>query len=110
MSIQNLYDKTAVVKRLSDLGNGTQGYITVLDGVGCCMQPLDDAYTEDISGNFGKDSMLFTDVADILEGDIMIIDGINYKIVGAESFNFLGVDRHMELRIRRANDETNTGQ
>lgn len=110
MPIEAMFDKTAAVKRLSDLGNGTQGYTTHITSMDCHVQPLDDAYNEDIRGNFGKDWMMFCTVQDILEADVVVVDGINYRVVGVESFAFMGSDRHMEVRIRRANDEENLGQ
>lgn len=106
MTLEDEYTRTVSVQRLApSAGNGnTEEYADHIDAVACHIQPLDDTYTADIEGNFGKDSLLFCAVQDILETDRVIDeDEIAWRVVAVESFDFLGVPRHMELRIRRFN-------
>jgi len=77
-----------------------EDYILDLD---CHIQPIDESTNQDMDGNFGKDYLMFCETADIEEND-RIIDGADeYRVVGIKKFNFLGEDRHMELRIRKFN-------
>lgn len=103
MSIQDNYDKSVNVMRLVPGDGDTQEYALHIEGVSCHIQPLDEAYTEDLDGNAAKDWLMFSDVADILEGDRIVDGSLEYKIVGLESYNFLGENRHMEIRIRLSN-------
>lgn len=101
--IADQFDKTVDVKRLIDDSGNTETYDDHLDDVPCMIQPLDEAYNQDIDGNFGKDFLMFCSVCDIMEND-RIIDGTDeYRVVGIESFEFLNEPRHMELRIRISN-------
>lgn len=103
MAIEDHYDKTVNIERLSE-ESGISEYEPHLTGVKAHIQPLDEAYSEDLDGSFGKDSMMFCDTADILEGD-RVIDGSNeYRVVGIKKYKFLGEQRHMEVRIRQFND------
>jgi len=97
------YNKTVTVLRLKDdtVDSDKEAYDTHIVSLSCHIQPLDDSYTGDVEGNFGKDSVLFCDVNDILESDRVVDGAVTYQIVGLEKFNFLGEDRHMELRIRQ---------
>ena len=107
MDIDINYDRTVRVDRLTDVDSGDAGeeeytpHITSLD---CHIQPLEESFSEDITGQFGKDLLMFCEVNDILEGD-RITDGSDvYRVVGVETFKFLGEDRHMECRIREYNN------
>jgi hypothetical protein len=103
MAIEDHYDKVVNIERLSE-ESGISEYEAHLNGVKAHIQPLDEAYSEDLDGSFGKDSMMFCDTADILEGD-RVIDGSNeYRVVGIKKYKFLGEQRHMEVRIRQFND------
>lgn len=104
MAIEDHYDRTIDTERLfDDSGGGTETYDTYLTGVACTIQPLDESFGEDLTGSFGKDFLMFCAVQDILEGDKVIEDSTEYKVVGVESYAFLGQDRHMEVRIRKQN-------
>ena len=96
------YDKTITVKRMVEDESGIgEEYVEFLTAIPCHIQPLDETFSTDLDGSFGKNSLMFCDVSDILEGD-RIIEGANeYRVVGVESFHFLGADRHMELTIRK---------
>ncbi len=105
MSIELNYNKTVLVKRLSPIDESEkESYEDHLIGIKCEIQPLEESYTEDLTGSFGKDWLMFCDAVDILEGDKIIDGDITYKVIGVESFEFLGEVRHMELRIRLFND------
>ena len=105
--IEDLFNTTVKVQRLAPVEDtDREEYADHIIGLGCHIQPLDDSYSQDMEGSFGKDKLLFCDVVDILEGD-RIIDtetSIEYKVVGVESFNFLDMPRHMEVRIREFNE------
>jgi hypothetical protein len=101
--IEDNFDKFVDVKRLMDDSGNTETYDDHIDDLPCTIQPLDESYSQDIDGNFGKDSLMFCDVADILEGDRIVDGATEYKVIGVESFEFLGQPRHMELRIRKSN-------
>ena len=77
-----------------------EDYILELD---CMIQPIDESSSQDIEGNFGKDYLMFCNTADIEENDRVIDGADEYRVVGIRKFNFLGEDRHMELRIRKFN-------
>lgn len=104
IDIEKNYDKSVTVQRLDD-EESTQyeEYVNYLTGVACHIQPLDDSYTQDIEGNFGKEWLMFCGVRDILEGDRVVDGSIQYRVTAVESFRFLGQDRHMEIRLRRSN-------
>lgn len=107
IDIETNYNKTVIVDRLVDVDSGDAGeeeYAVHIAALPCHIQPLEESFSEDITGQFGKDWLMFCGVADILEGD-RITDGSDvYRVVGVESFNFLGENRHMEIRIREYND------
>lgn len=112
--ISRNFNKSVNVYRFNadESGDG-EHYTLHLESVSCHIQPLDESPTEDLTGNFGKDWLMFTDSMDIVEGD-RIVDGddesgsgygtgIVYQVVGVERYEFLGSHRHMELRIRKTN-------
>jgi len=101
--IEDNYDKIVKTQRLTDESGDTESYDDFITDLACTIQPLDESYSQDIDGNFGKDWLMFCKVSDILEGD-RIVDGADqYKVIGVESFNFLGQPRHIECRIRKSN-------
>jgi len=100
-----LFDKTISVRRLvaatgeSPADIEEYALVAGLENVLCNIQPLDDSYTEDFSGSYGKDFLMFSDAYDIKEKD-KIIEGDNeYVVTGVESYSFLGYS-HLELRIK----------
>jgi len=103
MTIQDQYNKMVDTQRVVDDSGNTEVYDDHITDLPCHIQPFDDAYSQDIDGNFGKEWLMFCDVCDILEGDRIVDGAIEYKVVSVESFEFLGQPRHMELRIRRSN-------
>jgi hypothetical protein len=104
--IETNFNKSVTVQRLSVKTShiGDEKYANHLTAVACHIQPLDESITEDLSGSFGKDYLMFAYVQDIVEGDQVVDGSDKYKVVGVESYEFLGQNRHMELRIRKYND------
>ena len=99
------YTRTVNVLRMADGSNDTETYASHLESVACHIQPLEDAFAEDITGNFGKDFLMFCDRADILEGDRIVDaerESLIYKVVSREAYAFRGRAKQMELRIRRS--------
>ena len=104
MGIELEYNKIVNVLRLQDDESGeTESYATHLTGVSCHIQALDDSYSEDIDGNFGKEWLMFCEIKDILEGDRIVDGALTYKVVGTETYEFGDDDDHMEVRIRLKN-------
>ena len=101
--IQDNWDKIVDVKRLVDDSGNTEVYDDHIDDLSCTIQPLDESYNQDVDGNAGKDWLMFCCASDILEGDRIVDGAVEYRVIGVESFEFLGKKRHMELRIRRSN-------
>lgn len=100
------FDSSVDVQRLSpesESGDERESYAAHLFDIDCMIQPLDEAFSEDLDGNFGKDSLMFCEANDIENGDRIIDGEIEYKVIGIKKFNFMG-DTHMELRIRQYND------
>lgn len=106
MSIEKHYDKTASVKRLDYVPGSTvkQTYATLHASVPCHLQPLVDETSQNITGGFGKDWLMFCADRDIREGDRVTIDGNEYKVFGVDRLNFKGVNQHMELRLNIFNE------
>ncbi len=103
MSIHVNYNRTVDVERIAEDAGPTESYAAHLSGVPCHIQPLDDSFTEQLTGSYGKDWLLFCDATDILEGDLVTDDAdVEYKVVGVESFHFLNQPRHMEVRLRKS--------
>lgn len=103
MSIEKHYNKSVNIERLADEESGDkQEYVLLEADVQCMIQPLDDAYSEDIEGNFGKESLMFCNNTDIKEFDRVIDGAIEYRVVGLETFE-MGSNPHMEIRIRTFN-------
>lgn len=98
------FDKTVDVERLAAVTGeaDTQAWGTHTLSIKCSLQPLDDAFGEDLTGSYGKDFLMFTDNRsdiDIIQGD-RINDGTNeYIVQGVESYDFEGY-KHNEFRIR----------
>jgi hypothetical protein len=65
--IEDHYDKSINTERLSE-ESGISEYEAHLTGVAAHIQPMDEAYSEDLDGSFGKDSIMFCAVVDILVG------------------------------------------
>jgi hypothetical protein len=93
------YDKTARIDRLTATIGNKKEFTTHLASVPCLIQPLDDAASQDIPGGFGRDMLMISAIVDIAEGDRVIIDTEEYRVVGTEALDF-GGNPHRETRIR----------
>jgi hypothetical protein len=94
------FDKTISTKRLTDItGTDNQDWQTNLASVNCNIQPLDDGFSEDLEGSYGRDYLMFCDLVDILEGDKIVEDDVEYLVKGIRRFEVMNFSV-LELRIR----------
>lgn len=100
-NIEEDYNIFVDIERLDDDSGNTETYFPHINDYPCLIQPLDDAYSQDVDGNFGKEWLMMGGVDDILEGDRVInrTTGDEYRITAVEEFEFLD-HSHMEFRIR----------
>jgi len=99
--ISDHYAETVEVQRLTTVSGHKKDYTTHIASVACHVQPFDPEITQDIDIGFGKDYLMFCAVLDIQEGDHVIWDSNEYRIVGIKNFfQFNQEAKHMEIRIR----------
>jgi len=99
--IENHYNQTISVKRLTIVSGNKKDYQNHLTDVPCHIQALDPSITSDIEGGFGKDKLMFCVSQDIQEGDRVIHGSDTYRVVGVEKYdNFLKRSNHMEVVLR----------
>lgn len=106
MTIALHYNRTFRVERVAEVdGTDKTTFETHIASESGHIQPLEESYTMDEPGSAGKDWLLFCDVLDIKENDRIVDttddEEVEYRVVGVESFDFLGSERHMEVRIRK---------
>jgi hypothetical protein len=99
MSLESHYDKTATVERLATVTGNKKAFSEHLTTVECLIQPLTDEISQDMTGSFGKDFLMLSAIEDIQEGDRVIIDAEEYRVMGTEALHF-GNNPHRETRIR----------
>lgn len=100
-TIENHYDKLATITRMETIvGTNKQALEDIFIDIPCHTQPLQDSFSEDIEGGYGKDFLMFTKNRDIKQGDRATIDGNEYRVMSIERYEFLGRVKHMECRIR----------
>ena len=99
MSLARLFVKTAIVERLATTTGNKKAFSSHLPAVDCLIQPLTDEVSEDLQGSFGKDFLMLSPIVDIQEGDRVIIDSEEYRVIATEALNF-GGNPHRETRIR----------
>ncbi len=97
-----LFNETVNIERLADGTGNVEEYDSHISSLSCAIQPLDDSYTEDIDGNFGKNWLMLCSAQDILEGDKVINGSTEYRVVAVKSLDFIG-ESHMEIVIRHFN-------
>jgi hypothetical protein len=103
--LESHFNKTARVDRLAavldeeDEPTAKKTYSTHIASLSCHIQPLDPSITQDIPGGFGKNFLMFSPAADIIEGDRVFIDSDEYRVIGTEQLNFNG-HPHQETIIR----------
>lgn len=101
MAIELMFDETVEVQRLTQVGaTNKKDYQTHIENLRVHIQPFSEDITQDAPGAFGKDWLMFGELADIDEGDHIIrSDARVYRVVGVERFD-MGVENHVEARIR----------
>jgi hypothetical protein len=97
--IGDYYDKTASVERLATVEGNKKTFAPHLASVPCHIQPLSDEVSQDMTGGFGKDFLMLSAIVDIAEGDRVIIDAEEYRVIGTEALHF-GINSHRETRLR----------
>jgi hypothetical protein len=97
--ISDYYDREAEVSRLSTVTGYKQAFTPYLSSLPCHIQPIQDAFSQDMGGGFGKDFMMFCDLADVVEGDRVVIGGLEYRVMGLSRHSFRDHE-HMEVRLR----------
>jgi hypothetical protein len=103
--LESHFTKTARVDRLTtvldeeDEPTAKKDYQTHIASLACHLQPLDPTITQDIPGGFGKNFLMLSAAADIDEGDRVIIEGDEYRVIGTEQLTFNGKS-HQETIIR----------
>jgi len=100
MPISQFFDNEVDIKRLADVAaTDNEEWDDHLSEVACQIQPLEDAYGEDLEGSYSKDFVMFCAVIDVKQGDKIVDGEVEYLVAGVESYDFQGFS-HMELRIR----------
>ena len=102
--MQRLFNEIVSVSRMTDITEsgietGKKSWQTHIASLPCHVQPNQASLSQDIQYGFGKDLILFCDANDIIEGDKIIRDGIDYNVTGVELLSFL-TESHMEITIR----------
>ena len=103
--LESHFNKTARIDRLTtvldedDQPTAKKNYQPHIASLSCHIQPLDPTITQDIPGGFGKNFLMFSPAADIDEGDRIIIDADEYRVIGTEQLTFNGKS-HQETIIR----------
>jgi hypothetical protein len=98
--ISDLYNEYVNVERLATVSANKKTFSAHLADVHCHVQAYDEDITKDITNGFGKDLRLFCDVADIVEGDRVLRDTVEYLVVGIKRYENYGDNDHLEVRIR----------
>ncbi len=101
-TIQRHYTTMARTEREVFVSGSTvkKAYQTHLEQIVGMLQPLDASLTQDIPGSIGKNWVFICDLADVMEGDKLIVGTDVYKVDGIEKFDFAGINRHMEITLR----------
>ncbi len=97
MPISQFFDKTVDTYRLADTADtDNQAWVVNLNktaqtGVKCNIQPLDDAYGEDLESSYGKDFVMFSEIADIKQGEKIVDGSVEYMVQGVEIYDWQGI-------------------
>jgi hypothetical protein len=99
--LQTTYDEKVKTQRLeAESGSDIEGYEDYILSVSCCIQQLDDSPNQDPDGGFGINYLMFCDDEDIKEGDNVVRDEENYRVIGVKRYSFYG-HTHKEIIIRK---------
>lgn len=90
------------IKRLLPNGTGDlEEYETLYTLIPVMIQPYDDNFSEHLENTFSKDFLMFTEKRDLRENDLVIADGLTYKVVSKDDYLYWrGRKTHVECRIR----------
>jgi hypothetical protein len=99
--IEATYDETVKSQRLEpESGSDIEEYEDFILSIDCCIQAIDDMPSEDPEGSFGKNYLMFCDDWDIEEGDNIVRNSENYRVIGKKRHTFWG-HTHIELTLRK---------
>lgn len=100
MSISALYKSTCNVERIATTTGSKKAFTSHLTGIACHIQPLTAEYANAGAFIFGKDWLMFCPIVDIQEGDRIILDSVEYRVIAVEKLDFNGRQQHLEVVIR----------
>lgn len=93
-----MLEQTMTVKRLQTT-TGIKRVYSELGPYACLLQPLGAEKTALHGLAMGHGFNLYTDLeTDVLEGDVAVVSGIEYKVSGIQVYNF-GHFQHKELVV-----------
>lgn len=98
-----MYDNTISVKRMAVVSGNKKTFSEVLADVDAHIQPLDSEFTENTSYILGKDFQMFCGIIDLREGDRIVADSKEYKVIAVEKYDsplLNTADSHIEAIIR----------
>lgn len=106
--IQNHFNQTVSVDRMAvildedDAPTNKRSFTEHIASLPCMIQPLDWNNSKDINVGFGKDMNMFCSVVDIKEGDRVIWNSDEYRVVATRKFSYYGSpeNQHMSVHIR----------
>ena len=100
-TIQRFYDKLATTLRQDFLPGSTvkKAYVAHLGAFPCHVQPLSPSLASALPGSFGKTWTMYCPVADIDEGDKVLVGASEYRVVGLQTYD-MSDDPHLEVQIR----------
>jgi hypothetical protein len=94
------FDEEVKTQRFeAESGSDIEGYEDFILSVPCCIQQLDDQPNQNPDGSFGLNYLMFCDDYDIKEGDNIVRDDKNYRVIGVSRYTFYG-HTHKEIIIR----------
>lgn len=101
MSIEAMYNTSATTKRQDYVEGSTikKTYVDLLSSFSCMIQPESSSQSQGLPGSFGKTWTMFCPVLDIRENDMVVSGGVEYKVLGIETFDFSN-NPHCEVTLR----------
>jgi len=102
MAIADFYNKTVTIKRFATTTGAKKGLSDIATDVPVHIQPLDASFVENTEYILGKDYQMFCGITDLQEGDRILVDSDEYKVIGVEKYSlgFSASQDHVEAIIR----------
>ena len=97
MSFIGLLNTTVITQRLTRTGD-KESWATSLSSCKAHIQPLDIASSAVTDGAFFKSYKMWTQIADILDGDRVIDGSTTYVVKGVEKHNYGNIP-HLEIQL-----------